>query len=174
MHDTLREAPGVGLAAPQVGVPVQLAIIEDLPEYGRDIPERELAVRERRPIPFHAIVNPRLTPLADQQVEFFEGCLSLAGFTALVGRSRKVTVECLNERGEPRTIEASGWYARILQHEIDHLDGALYIDRMNSRSFMSLDNYKLHWKSDSVEEVQKKLSDKRAALDVSFRFGPQQ
>src|SRR6266404_3097569 len=77
MHETLREAPGVGLAAPQVGMPIQLAIIEDLPEYSRDIPETELTARERRPIPFHVIVNPRLKTISDMQVEFFEGCLSL-------------------------------------------------------------------------------------------------
>ena len=90
-------------------------------------------------------------------MEFFEGCLSLAGFTALVQRSREVVVECLNERGEPQVIHASGWYARILQHEVDHLNGALYIDRMNSRSFMSLDNYKLYWKSKSVDGAKEGL-----------------
>jgi len=157
LRETLREAPGVGLAAPQVGTAIQLAIIEDLPEYSRDIPETELFARERRPIPFHVIINPRLKTVGDVQAEFFEGCLSLAGFTALVRRSREVVVECLNERGESRVIKASGWYARILQHEIDHLSGGLYIDRMSSRSFMSLDNYKLYWKSESVEQAKKGL-----------------
>lgn len=157
MHETLREAPGVGLAAPQVGRAIQLAIIEDLPEYSRDIPESELAARERRPIPFHVIINPRLKIVGDTKAEFFEGCLSLAGFTAVVRRSREVVVECMNERGEPQVIKASGWYARILQHEIDHLDGTLYIDHMNSRSFMSLENYKLYWKSESVEQTKKGL-----------------
>jgi peptide deformylase len=62
-------------------------------------------------------------------------------------------VECLNERAEPETIEARGWYARILQHEIDHLNGMLYIDRMNSRTFFTQDNYVRHWKDRSVAEV---------------------
>ncbi len=130
MHETLRDAPGVGLAAPQVGVSIQLAIIEDLPEYSRDIGAEQLVIRERRPIPFHVIVNPEIAGHGDEQVEFFEGCLSLTGFTALVPRCRQVSVRCLDENGEPRVIEASGWYARILQHEIDHLKGAVYIDRM--------------------------------------------
>jgi peptide deformylase len=146
MHETLRDAPGVGLAAPQVGVPIQLAIIEDRREYWGEIPESELKARERRAVPFHVIVNPRITQMNDTHVEFFEGCLSLTGFTAVVPRAREVVVECLDDRGEPKMIQASGWYARILQHEIDHLNGTLYIDRMQSRSFMSLENYKRYWK----------------------------
>jgi peptide deformylase len=163
MRETLREAPGVGLAAPQVGMPIQLAIVEDLPEYSHDIPESELAARERRPIPFHVIINPRLKTVGDAQAEFFEGCLSLDGFTALVGRAREVAVECLNQRGEPQVIKASGWYARILQHEIDHLNGTLYIDRMHTRTFMSLENYKLYWKGERMEEVKRKLGERRVS-----------
>ena len=146
MSQTLRDAPGVGLAAPQVGMPVQLAIIEDLQDYWRDLSSADLAARERRAVPFHVIANPRITQLSDSSVEFFEGCLSLSGFTAVVPRAREVVVECLDERGETKTIRASGWYARILQHEIDHLNGTLYIDRMHSRTFMSLENYKRYWK----------------------------
>jgi peptide deformylase len=74
-------------------------------------------------------------------VQFFEGCLSVAGFTAVVPRARAVRVECLNERAEQVVIEAEGWYARILQHEIDHLRGKLYIDRMITRSFMTAENF---------------------------------
>lgn len=142
MHETLRDAPGVGLAAPQVGVGIQLAIIEDLPEYWREVSESELKVRERRAIPFHVIANPRIIQTSEDKVEFFEGCLSLVGFTASTSRAHDVVVECLDHLGKPKTIEASGWYARILQHEIDHLNGTLYIDRMDSKTFMSLENYK--------------------------------
>ena len=70
---------------------------------------------------------------------------SLDGFAALVTRALAVRVDCLNERGEPVVLQARGWYARILQHEIDHLNGALYIDRMLSRSFMNIDNLTKHW-----------------------------
>ncbi len=91
-------------------------------------------------------------------MEFFEGCLSLAGFSALVKRSRQVTVEYWDERGQTRRIEAQGWYARILQHEIDHLYGNLYIDRMDSRSFMSIDNLARHWKDMPVQAIRQSLA----------------
>jgi peptide deformylase len=152
MRDTMRYAPGVGLAAPQIGVPLQLAVIEDREETMRDLPPQVLAERERQPVPFHVIVNPRIT-LSSDTVEFFEGCLSLERFGAVVARSRRVVVECLNERAEPQRIAATGWYARILQHEIDHLKGYLYIDRMKRRTFMSLDNYNRYWRQATVREV---------------------
>jgi peptide deformylase len=157
MHETMRDAPGVGLAAPQVGLAVQLAVIEDRTEYAKDIAAERLAERERNPVPFQVLINPRIIEQSADQAEFFEGCLSLAGFSALVKRSRQVTVEYWNERGQPRRIEAQGWYARILQHEIDHLHGSLYIDRMDSRSFMSIDNLTRHWKDLPVEAVRQAL-----------------
>jgi peptide deformylase len=157
MHQTLRDAPGVGLAAPQIGESVQLAIIEDLPEYSRNLTAQQVADRERQPVPFHVIINPVLTPAGGQTVEFFEGCLSVIGFTALVPRYRTVRVECLDENARPRTIEASGWYARILQHEIDHLNGALYVDRMYPRTFMSLERYSRTWKDLSEVDIKKEL-----------------
>lgn len=153
MRETLRDAPGVGLAAPQVGIGVQLAIIEDLAEYWRELSESELKARERSALPFHVIVNPQIVEASDTKLEFFEGCLSLAGFTGIVPRSGQVTVECLDHRGKPKRIQASGWYARILQHEIDHLNGTIYIDRMASRSFMSLENYKRYWKDKPPQQI---------------------
>jgi peptide deformylase len=140
MRETMRDAPGVGLAGPQVGLPVQLAVIEDRAEYFAGIAPERLAERERRPIPFLALINPRIVAQSEKQAEFFEGCLSLAGFSALVKRSYSVTVEYWDEQGKARRIEARGWYARILQHEIDHLHGRLYIDRMEPRSFTTLEN----------------------------------
>ena len=157
MHDTLREAPGVGLAAPQIGELIQLAIIEDLPEYSRNMTAEQIAERERQTIPFHVIINPVLTPVGKPDVEFFEGCLSLTGFTALVPRYRRVHVECLDEKANPRSIDASGWYARILQHEIDHLNGNLYIDRMHSRTYMSVDMYSRKWREVDLHELKAEL-----------------
>ncbi len=154
MRETMYKAPGVGLAAPQIGRSLQLSVIEDKPEYVKDAPADVLKERERRPVPFHVIINPRLTLLGEADVAFFEGCLSLTGFTALVPRARSVRVDCLDHRGEPLVIEASGWYARILQHEIDHLRGTLYIDRMQSRSFTGLENFDQHWKEKSMSEIQ--------------------
>lgn len=157
MKETMRDAPGVGLAAPQIGLPLQLAVIEDSEENLKPLPPEDLAERERMPVPFHVIINPKITAASDRTVEFFEGCLSLAGFSAMVPRTHSVAVECLDELGQERTINASGWYARILQHEIDHLNGGLYIDRMRSRTFSSLDNFSRFWKGKPVKEIQAQL-----------------
>jgi peptide deformylase len=157
MHETMRDAPGVGLAAPQVGLPLQLAVIEDRPEYSNDIAADRLRERERQTVPFQVLINPSIVEQSEEQVEFFEGCLSLSGFSALVKRSRQVAVEYWDEGGQPRRLEAQGWYARILQHEIDHLYGRLYIDRMESRSFMSIDNLSRHWKDLTVQSVRQVL-----------------
>ena len=165
MQETMRDAPGVGLAAPQVGLPLQLAVIEDRAEYSKDIAAERLAERERRTVPFQVLINPHIVEHAGEQVEFFEGCLSLGGFSALVKRSRQVAVEYWDERGQPRRLEAQGWYARILQHEIDHLQGRLYIDRMEPRSFMSIDNLGRYWKDKPVEAIRQALGIDETARD---------
>jgi len=185
MRQTMYDAPGVGLAAPQIGLPLQIAVIEDREDYLEEIDDEKLAERERRVVPFHVIINPTLSILdssrsgdssrggdspragnagrgkeAREGLRFFEGCLSLAGFTALVPRAQRVRVACLDEHARHKTIEASGWYARILQHEIDHLNGRLYIDRMDVRTFGSLDNFERFWKGKRVEEVRAALEEK--------------
>jgi len=142
MRETMRDAPGVGLAAPQIGLPLQLAVIEDREILMRELSAEQRKERKRKPVPFHVIVNPTISLESPQEVEFFEGCLSLPGYMAVVPRALRVRVECLDHHGRPRTIRASGWYARILQHEIDHLAGTVYLDRMHSRTFTSLENYK--------------------------------
>ena len=145
------------LIGQQIGLPLQLAVIEDRAEYQKEIAAEQLAERERRPVPFHVVINPRVTELSETSVQFYEGCLSLAGFVALVPRARVVRVECTDEHARPQVIQASGWYARILQHEIDHLRGSLYIDRMETRSFTSIENIGRHWKDLPVEAVRAAL-----------------
>ena len=154
MRETMRDAPGVGLAASQVGVPLRVAVIEDPAEYIAMLPPERAAERGRAPVPFHVIINPELFAEGEESAEFFEGCLSVAGWTAMVGRALRVRVECLNERAEPVTIRAEGWYARILQHEIDHLNGTLYVDRMWPRSLMTTENYTRYWKNVSEQEFR--------------------
>lgn len=156
MRETMRDAPGVGLAAPQVGLALQLAVIEDREDLLRAIAQERLAERDRRPVPFHVVINPVLT-LDGRTAEFFEGCLSVAGFSALVPRALQAKVECLDENGKPVRIAAEGWYARILQHEIDHLQGVLYLDRMHSRSFMTVDHLTRHWNDLPIAEVKSRL-----------------
>ena len=157
MRETMRKAPGVGLAAPQIGLPLQLAVIEDRPEYLKDVAAERLAERERKPVPFLVLINPRIVEQSKDIAEFYEGCLSLAGFSALVGRSRGVTVEYTDEHAQPKRIEARGWFARILQHEIDHLQGKLYIDQMETRSFTTLDNLNRYWKDLPIQTVRRQL-----------------
>lgn len=158
MRETMYDAPGVGLAAPQVGLPLQLAVIEDKAEYQASLTEAELLERERKPVPFHVLINPQLRLLSPPEVLFFEGCLSLSGFTAMVPRAARVAVDALDHKGDRVHIEASGWHARILQHEIDHLRGTLYIDRMHSRSFSSMENYNRHWKARTQNELMQDFS----------------
>jgi peptide deformylase len=150
MRETMRDAPGVGLAAPQIGLPLQLAVIEDV---------GEVEATERRPVPFHVIINPQLT-LGDERVDFFEGCLSVEGYQAVVPRARAVRVAARDHRGEAVSIEAAGWYARILQHEIDHLGGTLYIDRMRTRTFGTSRNVARHAAGVPIPELLARLGDK--------------
>lgn len=157
MRETMQDAPGVGLAAPQVGVPLQVAVVEDREELLSVWREQQLAEKERHPVPCHVIINPEITLLGEDWGDFYEGCLSLSGFSAVVSRASRIRIACLDEKGGPRSIEASGWHARILQHEIDHLHGTLYVDRMNSRTFTSLENWGRFWKGKPVREVIKDL-----------------
>lgn len=153
MRETMYDAPGVGLAAPQVGISVQLAVLEDRPESSRDLTPEQLAERERIPVPFQVLINPTIVSQSQETMEFFEGCLSVAGYAAVVRRARTVRVEHLDENGEPRVLKAHGWHARILLHEIDHLQGTLYVDRMNPRTLTSLENFARHWKLLPTREV---------------------
>lgn len=158
MRETMRDAPGVGLAAPQIDESIRLAVIEDCPEYIRKLTDQAVSERDRCPVPFHVIINPELTPIGDETAHFFEGCLSLDGFTAIVGRKKRVRVTCLNEQAERVVIEAKGWYARILQHEIDHLNGTVYIDHMEARTFMSMQNYERYWKEKEIAKLRRELA----------------
>ncbi len=156
MRETMRDAPGVGLAAPQVGLPLRMAVVEDREELLRPIAPERLAERGRRPVPFHVMINPVLR-LEGEAAEFFEGCLSVPGFSALVPRSVRARVDCLNERGEEISIRAEGWHAHILQHECDHLEGTLYLDRMHARSFTTIDNLGRYWNDLPVAEAKRAL-----------------
>lgn len=154
MRETMRAAPGVGLAAPQVGVGVQLAVIEDVPDRQAALTPEQLAEREREVVAFHVIINPILTAIGSERVDAFEGCLSFDGFVMAVPRARQVRVEALDERGRPFVREASGWYARILQHEVDHLHGVLCCDRMDPRTLATTDNHAAHWAGMSPDQVR--------------------
>lgn len=154
MTDAMRRAPGVGLAAPQLGVSLRVLVLEDRAELQTTLTPQELEERERRPVPLRVFVNPTLTPIGEERVTFFEGCLSVGGYAALVERWREVEVSGLDERGQPVTWRVRGWPARILQHEVDHLDGTLYVDRMVSRSFGTLPQVKARFGGKPIAEVK--------------------
>lgn len=156
MRETMRDAPGVGLAAPQIGVSLAVCVIED--PAGGALTARELRARGRKPVPFHALFNPVLEVTDATHARFFEGCLSVDGMTAVVPRATGVRVRALDHRGKAITIDATGWYARILQHEIDHLNGLLYVDRMASRTFMTVDAHRRHWAGVDAERVERALA----------------
>jgi peptide deformylase len=158
MRATMEAAPGVGLAAPQVGVPIQLAVLQDGPERWGQLTEDERAARERSGLPFTVLVNPVLRPVNDGgQVSFYEGCLSVPGLTGVVARHRAVHVEALGEHGQPVDRVFSGWAARIVQHETDHLGGRLYLDRVETRSLSTTANYAQLWAGRPPEEAARAL-----------------
>jgi peptide deformylase len=118
MFETMRAAPGVGLAAPQIGESVRLVVVE----YTED--EDENAKPKK-----YVLVNPEIVKRSEETITDLEGCLSLPGLAGTVERHQSVTVKAKNRFGKPIKLEAEEWLARIFQHEIDHLDGVLYIDR---------------------------------------------
>ncbi len=157
MIATMRAAPGVGLAAPQIGVPLRVIVLEDREELLAKLTPAERAERERIPFPTRVFVNPVLTPVGTERATFFEGCLSVSGFVALVERAAEVEVSGLDEHGAPQTWRVRGWPARILQHEVDHVDGTLYIDRMHTRSFATAEHARTLYAGKPIAEVRKML-----------------
>jgi peptide deformylase len=132
MRRTMHAAPGVGLAAPQIGIPLCLAVLED-PGAQDDAVAR---LRERPPLPYRVLVNPRYTAVGGERAAFYEGCLSVRGWQAVVARPRAVHLTGQDETGRALDEVVTGWPARIVQHETDHLDGVLYVDRAELRSLV--------------------------------------
>jgi peptide deformylase len=153
MRETMRDAPGVGLAAPQIGRAIQVVVLEDRAEYVERLDAEERQARGRRPVPFQVLINPRLTVIDRAPLSFFEGCLSFADFMMVVPRAGVVRVEALDHRGQPVSLSWEGWPARILQHEIDHLHGVLCVDRMLSRTLTSARNHGQYWHHHDVETI---------------------
>jgi peptide deformylase len=120
MIETMHEYDGVGLAAPQVHVSLRAAVLE--------IPPSD--ARTRDAVPLTVLVNPVLTPLSDETVPGWEGCLSIPDLRGMVPRMRRLRLEALDRHGRPFALEAEDFLARVIQHECDHLDGSVYLDRM--------------------------------------------
>ena len=121
MDDTMRSLNGAGIAAPQIGISLRVVIFEvaDNPRYPHV-----------SPVPYTVLVNPQLTPLGEEQAEGWEGCLSVPGLRGLVPRYTRLRYRGFDLHGVPidRTVE--GFHARVVQHEVDHLDGILFPQRI--------------------------------------------
>jgi peptide deformylase len=118
MIDTMRQAPGVGLAAPQVGVSESVIVVEYFEnEEDEDAPKKLVVM-----------INPEIKKCSEEKEMGIEGCLSVPGWQGEVERNQELTVKGLTRRGQPMKVKAKGWMARIFQHEIDHLNGVVFTD----------------------------------------------
>ena len=124
MVETMREAPGVGLAAPQVSISERLIVVE----YGEEEEDEDGAIIEH-PKKLYVMANPEIVKTSEEKVTGIEGCLSIPGIVGEVERFESIQLKGLNRRGKPVKLKADGWLARIFQHEIDHLNGVLFPDR---------------------------------------------
>lgn len=137
MFETMEDHDGAGLAAPQVHVSRRVVIygVEHNPRY----PDAD-------PVPLTVLVNPGLTPIGDVQAEDWEGCLSVPDLRGMVPRHTIVRVEASDRDGHPLRFTATGFHARVVQHECDHLDGRVYLDRMRSMETLSfLPEFQRYW-----------------------------
>jgi peptide deformylase len=139
MRQTMYEYEGVGLAAPQVHVGLRLAVIE--------VSEEDDRAEEG--VPLTVLVNPVVHPLADEKANGWEGCLSIPDLRGTVPRLKRVKLDALDRDGKPYSLEAQDFLARVVQHECDHLDGGVYIDRMQGmRSLTFIKEFEDHLHKD--------------------------
>lgn len=141
MLETMHAAPGVGLAGPQIDLGYRIAVIGDRADVAPEIS----TARRRAPVDDFVLINPHWRPAGDAKSFFYEGCLSVPGIQAVVGRYDTVEVEYATVAGDRVTRELSGWAARIVQHECDHLDGRLYVERAIMGSITTNENYASTW-----------------------------
>jgi len=142
MRETMYEYEGVGLAGPQVHESWRLAVVE--------VPGSD--ERSRAEVPFMVLVNPVVTPLGEESETGWEGCLSIPDLRGAVPRLKKLKLDALDRHGKPYSLEASDFFARVIQHECDHLDGNVYLDRMGDmRSLTFIKEFEDHVHRDEEE-----------------------
>lgn len=132
MRDTLHAQGGIGLAAPQVNVPVRLAVIE--------MEEGTNRYGDVEAHGFSVYINPVLRPQPGPEAGYWEGCLSIPGMRGYVERPQHLIVDYQDTDGTPHSVEVTGFLATVFQHEFDHLDGTLYIDRLKDTRLLAFDD----------------------------------
>lgn len=153
MRAVMLDAPGVGLAAPQLGIPLRIAVLQDL----YDTSAENSAAREREPLDYLEIINPRYEAIGTRRAAFYEGCLSFNGYQGVVDRPADISATYLDAEGTPCERTFSGWQARIIQHETDHLDGMVYIDKALTRSLCANEEYP-RWANPGIDEARAGLA----------------
>ncbi|MHA7220444.1 peptide deformylase [Arthrobacter sp. MDT1-48-3] len=152
MRRVMHAAPGVGLAAPQIGIPLRIAVLED-----EGVQDPVVAqARSRTPLPFTVLINPAYEAVDHSLHAFYEGCLSVPGYQAVVERHARITATYTQPDGVTVTAGFEGWPARIVQHETDHLDGRLYLDRAIIRS-LSANSEHGRWAQPTVDDARRGL-----------------
>ena len=158
MIETMRVAPGVGLAAPQIGRPLRLSVIETMPkvdEEGNEIENsRDLFI----------IANPEIIWESRDELLGVEGCLSIPGYVGEVARAEKIRVRAQDRNGRKIRLRLSGWTARIFQHEIDHLNGILYIDKLTAK-----ENF---WTEEEFQAMQEEDEEDGEAVEQTVNSEP--
>jgi peptide deformylase len=144
---------GVGLAAPQIAVPLRLFVVEDTQDRMSHLTSEQQKARNRYPFPFEAVINPNWYATSQETVIETEGCLSIPGFKADVSRYWAIEVEGFQPNGQRKTWSVKGWPARIFQHEIDHLDGRLLTDCMLPRTLTSTEPHGTGASSDLLQRL---------------------
>lgn len=167
MQRTMRAAPGVGLAAPQVGVPLRMFVAEDpVPTQPDEAVAARLALRRRVPFGPRVVVNAEYSATTDRTASFYEGCLSVPGYQAVVDRPLTIGLTGHDLGGTALEEELTGWPARIVAHESDHLDGVLYLDTAQMRSLATSDAVARWWGRTDTREAAAALGFEVPATSV--------
>ena len=149
MFETMREYQGVGLAAPQIHESLRIFVAGFAPSPDDEAEDEE---DDDHRVPLMALINPEITPTSTDVVEDWEGCLSIPDVRGRVPRALRITVQAYDRRGKRIEVQASGFTARVIQHETDHLDGVLFLDRMKSLGTLTfLDEFGRYWSRQEVE-----------------------
>lgn len=146
MHDTMKIEGGIGIAAPQIDVSKQVALIE--------IPKDSERYGNLPPSPLITIINPTIHYLTEEKQSFFEGCLSVPGLRGLVERPKSIRVDYLDELGHKQSIEAHDFLATVFQHELDHLFGKIYVERMTDLSTLTFNEEYVQFNSKKIDPIE--------------------